>query len=128
MAEKKILIVFVYISAFTVFVITVNSVLIGKSEEIKEELMNYFLCEITGHEPGKCNRRGFEKLLYPELSILVYIIVALIPIILLNFITNIERYIKSLIAKCTHRYSKITSDSSITGASTFSLAPTQPSV
>lgn len=92
---------FIYLSGFTVFVITANTILAGNSRSIQRELTDYFVCEITGHEPGKCDRKEFERLLYPELTIPIYIIVALIPVILLNFITNVERYVKRIVTKYT---------------------------
>lgn len=68
----------------------------GNMDRVRDGLNNYFVCESTGHIPGKCDRREFEQYLYPSMSSVAYIFLGLIPLGVLNFIVKWEKLWKSI--------------------------------
>lgn len=68
----------------------------GNTEKATRDFTNYFLCESTGHVPGKCDRSEFERHLRPEMSIVTYYLLGIIPMGILNFVVNWSKQWKSI--------------------------------
>lgn len=89
------------ITVFVCFVVfgTVSlahyAVVSGNAYKVTQGFASYFICEAAGHVPGKCNRSSFERHLYPHLLIITYILMSLIPIAILNFVLNWEKFLKT---------------------------------
>ena len=98
-AEYKILAVFISFVVFGVYTMGHYSVFTAKIDEVFNGLNEYFLCESTGHIPGKCNRGKFERHLYPHMSALAYVFMGFIPLTILNFVVQWKKLEKFICLK-----------------------------
>lgn len=95
-AEKKIIVIAVIFIIFGSYSMIHIGIVTGNMDKVREEFAKYFLCESTGHIPGKCDRSEFEQHLHPYMSAVAYVFLGLIPVGVLNFIVNWERLWKSM--------------------------------
>lgn len=87
--------VFVCFVIFGAVALAHYGVVSGNAYKVTQGFTKYFICEAAGHVPGKCDRRDFEQHLYPHLLIITYILMSLIPIAILNFVLNWEKFLKT---------------------------------
>ena len=119
-AEKKIIMVFVSFIVFGVYTMLHLGIVTGNADKATRGITEYFICESTGHEPGKCDRSIFERHLFPYMSVLAYILMGTIPIAILNFVVNWQILWKS-IKKQLGKFSRSEASSSQVPASSSSL-------
>ena len=90
-AEKKLLLVFLYFFLLAVVSYTGFSLFHRKVERYSTELKTYFECEQRGHDPANpCNRGGFEHLSFPGATAVAFILIELSPIVNFVFIINFQ--------------------------------------
>ena len=103
MAEKKLLLVFLYFFLLTVVSYTGFSLFHRKVERYSSELQIYFNCEQYGHDPNDpCDRTGFEQLAFPAATAVSFILIELSPLVNFVFVINIQDLksnLKSMSAK-----------------------------
>ncbi len=100
-AEKKLLLVFLYFFLFTVVSYTGFSLFHRKVERYNTELMTYFQCEENGHDPANpCDRSRIERLSFPGATAIAYILIELSPLVNFVFIINF-RDLKTVIESLT---------------------------
>ena len=91
MAEKKLLLVFLYFFLLTVVSYTGFALFHRKVERYSSELVPYFECEEFGHDPDDpCDRAGFEFLAFPAATAVSFILIELSPLVNFVFIVNIQ--------------------------------------
>ena len=95
-AEKKIIMVFVSFIVFGVYTMIHSGIVTGNADKATRGFTEYFICESTGHEPGKCDRSIFERHLFPYMSVLAYVLIGTIPTAILNFVVNWQILWKSI--------------------------------
>ena len=102
-AEKKLLLVFLYFFLLIVISYTGFSLFHRKVERYSSELQIYFNCEQYGHDPNDpCDRTGFEQLAFPAATAVSFILIELSLLINFVFVINIQLglEIKSQINVC----------------------------
>ena len=85
-AEKKILLVILMFTIFSIYILGITSNNIAVSERLTSTLTDYFKCEALGHVPGRCNREPIERITTPYFSAISYLLLGLIPLSILNFV------------------------------------------
>ena len=71
----------------------------SNSDKTVDGLITYFACESSGHVPGKCDRRIFERYTQPYMSAVAYILMGLIPFSVVNFVVK-WKAVKNTVFKC----------------------------
>ena len=62
-----------------------------KADLFENELMKYFTCELNGHDPlNPCDRSAIEGIEPDGLSIMVYIVGGVFPVVNLIFVISIQ--------------------------------------
>lgn len=90
-AEKKLLIVFIYYIIIQVIVFIYFSQSQQVGFQIRTEIARYFQCELNGHDPSNpCSRSGFENLINPALPIMAFTVALLLPIVSFVFVIDYE--------------------------------------
>jgi hypothetical protein len=88
-AEKKLLLIFLYYFLLAIVSYTGFSLFHRKVERYSTELMTYFMCEQYGHDPmNPCSRSAFEFLAFPGATAVAYIVLELSPLVSFVFIIN----------------------------------------
>ena len=95
-AEQKIIMVSISFIVFGVFTMIHLGIVTGNADKVGDAFTEYFVCESTGHVPGKCDRSIFERHLYPYMSVIAYLLMGMVPIAILNFIVNWQNLWKSI--------------------------------
>ena len=98
-AEKKILAVFIMYIIFGVHTQVEVAIDLANADKFVEALTTYFICELSGHVPGKCDRSEFEQYKHPYASVISNILLGLFPISILNYVLKFEK-IKRLLFRC----------------------------
>ena len=70
----------------------------ANGDKLIDGMKVYFICEASGHVPGKCDRNVFERHFYPSMSCISYILMGLIPLSILNFVVNWNK-VKGIVCK-----------------------------
>ena len=114
-AEKKILLVIVMFTIFSIYILGVTSNNIAVSERLTSALTDYFKCEALGHVPGRCNREPIERITTPYFSAISYLLLGLIPLSILNFVfkwSTVKKTKKKLRTFLQKNQSTMTTDNS----------------
>jgi len=91
-AEKKLLAVFVYFEFLVGFSLVTFSLNVRFNEEVRQGILEYFLCEQNGHDPrNPCSRSEIDRYGVPGVSAMSYIIFASYPIVNLIYAVNIKK-------------------------------------
>ena len=69
---------------------------LANSDKLVEALTTYFICELSGHVPDKCDRSEFEQYTHPYVSVVSNILLGLFPISILNYVLKFEKVKRSL--------------------------------
>ena len=69
---------------------------LANADKFVEALTAYFICELSGHVPGKCDRSEFEQYKHPYASVISNILLGLFPISILNYVLKFEKIKRSL--------------------------------
>ena len=112
-AEKKIMLVIVMYTIFSIYILGLTSNNIAVSERLTSALTDYFKCEALGHVPGRCDREPFERLTTPYLSVILYVLLGLIPLSILNFVfkwSSVKKAKKKLTALLRKRQNRAPTD------------------
>lgn len=90
-AEKKLLVQFAYYFALEVVGFIVFSIAQRNAAPLQKELLNYFTCEASGHDPANpCDRRGFESYTSAVPSMLSYMLLLLAPMVNFLFVIDFQ--------------------------------------
>ncbi len=88
----------------------------NNSANILKELEKYFFCQQKGHNPeSPCSLSEIEKLTYPSLTILSYVLLELLPVVNLILIINIKE-VKTILQRGYLRKTYSTRSTKIIGA------------
>ena len=85
-AEKKILLVILMFTIFSIYILGITSNNIAVSQRLSSALIDYFKCEAVGHVPGRCSKEPIERITTPYFSAISYLLLGLIPLSILNFV------------------------------------------
>ena len=103
-AEKKLLLVFFYfeiLASIALITFTLNT---RYDSEFIRSVFDFFLCEQRGHDPeNPCSNADINRLSFPSVTTLSYIILGLFPVAILVYALNINE-IKKLY--CTKKKAK----------------------
>ena len=96
-AEVKLLLLFFhYIFLDVIFFVYFAKTLIV-FDKLRKELVTYFTCESRGHNADNpCRRSGFKNLVYPGLTALTFVLIALIHVSSSILVVN-YRYMKEFV-------------------------------
>ena len=95
-AGKKILAVFIMYIIFGVHTQVEVAIDLANADKFVEALTTYFICELSGHVPDKCDRSEFEQYKHPYVSVISNILLGLFPISILNYVLKFEKLKPSL--------------------------------
>ena len=89
-ADTKIIIVFAYLLIYLLVVNFRGAIIIAWRESFRSITKPYFLCEASGHVPGKCSREFLENYSFgiSIVNFLYYIMNAMTPVVHLIFVIN----------------------------------------
>ena len=89
MAERKILIVLCYYVVVASFSLTQYTVVIRNLDAFAIQLEQYFVCELSGHDPSNpCDRNKFRQLSNPGVTTATFILLGLFPLFNLIYVLN----------------------------------------
>ena len=78
--------------------------------KLLRELLAYFACESSGHDPDNpCSRSGFENLLDPGVAIIAFVLIMLVPVSSIVFVVDfrdVKNFISSAFRKIFPAMSK----------------------
>lgn len=99
--------------------LTAFSDFVRKADLFQSELTKYFMCEFNGHNPlNPCNRTAIEAIENDALSILVYTLAGILPVVNLIFVINIQDVRRKFMSLCMKiKSSPSTSTTKNTGSS-----------
>ncbi len=90
-AEKKLVIIFVYFVVLEVVGFVVFSLSQRNASQLTQELVKYFTCELNGHYPANpCDRTAFERFQQPTILIISYILLLLTPLVNMVYVMDFQ--------------------------------------
>lgn len=122
-AERKILIVLCYYVFVAVFSLIAFTIATRNNTAQTRELTKYFLCE-QSNPSTPCDRGSYERLAYPEITTISYVLLGLFPVVNLVYVTNFKEVIhtfkncSSRLNFCCHKFSVSFHTSDNTGEGT----------
>jgi len=119
-AEKKLLVVFSYCVVQSSIFLTEFTLSTRNSDNLISGIQIYFLCEQGGIDPDNPCSRDYLVNLYPSISTLSYVLLALFPVVNLIYAINLKElkdFINMLLLKSKKKSSRSSSDTPSTGNS-----------
>ena len=106
-AERKVLIVLLYMVPVGVLAATGVTVFTRDAPRFEEELGKYFLCEAIP-SPGQPCTGGYRKYSHPVVTIIAAVLVGLLPLVNLIFIidTHLVKNLLQLLRRMVTKYQK----------------------